>query len=97
MLLGSKVSAPYATHEQIWRTYADTEQRLSAALSERMLDLTGLRSGMRVLDLATGRGEPAIRAAHRVGPTGTVLGVDISEGVLQMAHERAAREGLALT
>ncbi len=60
-----------------------------------MLDLAQLRPGMRVLDLATGRGEPAVRAAHRVGPTGAVLGVDISEGLLQMARERAAREGLS--
>jgi SAM-dependent methyltransferase len=75
--------------------YDGAEQRLSAPLSERMLDLAELRPGMRVLDLATGRGEPAIRAAHRVGPTGTVLGVDISEGMLQMARERAAREGLS--
>lgn len=49
---------------------------------------------MRVLDLA-GRGEPAVRAAHRVGPTGVVVGVDISEGLLQMAAERAAREGVS--
>ena len=29
-----------------------------------MLDLADLRPGMRVLDLATGRGEPALRAAQ---------------------------------
>jgi ubiquinone/menaquinone biosynthesis C-methylase UbiE len=64
-------------------------------VSERMLDLAGLRLGMRVLDLATGRGEPAVRAAHRVGPTGVVGGGDCSEGLLQMARERAAREGVS--
>lgn len=86
---------PLPTPEEIWRRYDDTEQRLSAPLSERMLDLADLRPGMRVLDLATGRGEPAVRAAHRVGPTGTVLGVDISETMLQMARGRADREGLS--
>ncbi|CAN5924269.1 hypothetical protein BH11MYX4_BH11MYX4_50520 [soil metagenome] len=60
-----------------------------------MLDLAGLRPGMRVLDLATGRGEPAVRAAHRVGPTGSVLGLDHSEAMLHMARERAALEGLS--
>lgn len=59
-----------------------------------MLDLAKLKSGMHVLDLATGRGEPAVRAAHRVGPSGTVLGVDLAEPMLQMARERADREGL---
>jgi SAM-dependent methyltransferase len=86
---------PLLTAEEIWRTYDSIEQRLSAPLSERMLDLAKLRPGMRVLDLATGRGEPAIRAAHRVGPTGSVVGVDLSEEMLEMASERAAREGLA--
>lgn len=75
--------------------YDAVERRLTASLSERMLDLAGLRPGTRVLDLATGRGEPAIRAAHRVGPAGSVLGVDCSEAMLQMAGERAALEGLS--
>jgi cyclopropane fatty-acyl-phospholipid synthase-like methyltransferase len=44
-----------------------------------MLDLGRVAPGMRVLDLATGRGEPAIAAAHRVGAAGLVLGVDLSE------------------
>lgn len=86
---------PVLTAEEIWRTYDSVEQRLTAPVSERMLDLAGLRPGMRVLDLATGRGEPAVRAAHRVGPAGVVVGVDLSEGLLQMARERAAREGVS--
>ena len=73
---------------------SNDEVRLTASVSERMLDLAGVLPGMRVLDLATGRGEPAIRAAHRVGPTGSVLGVDIAGDMLQMARERANRGGL---
>src|SRR4051794_18072454 len=80
--------------EEVWRRYDRMEARLTAPLSERMLDLAGVGPGMRVLDLATGRGEPAIAAAHRVGPSGSVLGVDLSESMLAMARERAARESL---
>ncbi len=76
--------------EAIWRRYDATEARLTAPLSERMLDLAGVGPGMRVLDLASGRGEPAIRAARRVGEGGHVLGVDVSEPMLRMARERAA-------
>jgi SAM-dependent methyltransferase len=83
------------THEEIWRRYDEVESRLTASVSERMLDLAGLRPGMRVLDVATGRGEPALRAARRVGPEGRVLGVDLSAELLQMARERADREGLS--
>jgi ubiquinone/menaquinone biosynthesis C-methylase UbiE len=88
------IARPLLTPEEVWRRYDDDEQRLTAPVSERMLDLARLRPGLRVLDLATGRGEPAIRAAHRVGPTGTVLGVDVSDVLLGMARDRAAREGL---
>jgi ubiquinone/menaquinone biosynthesis C-methylase UbiE len=80
-------------HEAVWRRYDEVELRLTAGVSERMLDLAGVQSGSRVLDLASGRGEPAIRAAHRVGSAGYVLGVDLYDGLLDMARERAQREG----
>lgn len=85
---------PILSSEEVWRTYDRMEARLTAPLSERMLDLAGVRPGVRVLDLATGRGEPAISAAHRVGQSGSVLGVDLSASMLAMASERAAAEGL---
>jgi ubiquinone/menaquinone biosynthesis C-methylase UbiE len=86
--------APAPSLEELWRRYDAMEARLSAPLSERMLDLARLGPGMRVLDLATGRGEPAVRAAHRVGPSGLVVGLDTAAPMLAMAQERAAREGL---
>jgi ubiquinone/menaquinone biosynthesis C-methylase UbiE len=83
------------TAEEVWRRYDAVESRLTAPVNERMLDLAGLRPGMRVLDLATGRGEPALRAARRVGPQGLVLGIELSDALLRMAKEKAAREGLS--
>ena len=59
-----------------------------------MLDLADLQPGMHVLDLATGRGEPALRAASRVGAQGSVLGVDLSGAMLRMARETADRDGI---
>ncbi|GAC1538476.1 MAG: hypothetical protein NVS3B10_02960 [Polyangiales bacterium] len=70
------------------------EARLTGTLSARMLTLGGVRSAMRVLDLATGRGEPAVRAALAVGRHGRVVGVDVSPTMLAMARERARREGI---
>jgi ubiquinone/menaquinone biosynthesis C-methylase UbiE len=81
--------------EEIWRKYDGIESRLTAPLSERMLDLAGVGPGMRVLDLATGRGEPALRAARRVAPDGLVMGVELADGVLQMAKEKARQSGLS--
>jgi SAM-dependent methyltransferase len=80
--------------QQIWRKYDGMERRLSASITRRMLDLAGLSPGMRVLDVATGRGEPAIPAAHRVAPSGSVLGVDVSGAMLELARERADAENV---
>lgn len=88
------VSSLLLALEEIWRRYDAVESRLTSPLSERMLDLCGLQRGMRVLDLATGRGEPALRAASRVGSQGSVLGVDLSGAMLTMAREAADRNGL---
>src|SRR4051812_22696285 len=85
---------PILSAEAVWQKYDRMEARLTAPLSERMLELAGVGPGMRVLDLATGRGEPAVAGAHRVGPSGAVLGVDISASMLDMARERAQREGV---
>jgi ubiquinone/menaquinone biosynthesis C-methylase UbiE len=59
-----------------------------------MLDLGKVNPGMKVLDVATGRGEPAIPAAHRVLPDGHVLGLDADSSVLEIARERARNEGV---
>ncbi|KQW00539.1 hypothetical protein ASC87_16845 [Rhizobacter sp. Root1221] len=77
-----------------WRRYDHDEQRLSAHVSERMLDLAGLRPGARVLDIATGRGEPALRAAARVAPDGFVVGTDVSDDMLDFARARVAAEAV---
>jgi SAM-dependent methyltransferase len=84
----------HPSHAQIWRRYDAMELQLSAPLTARMLELAHLQVGMQVLDLASGRGEPAIAAARRVGPQGRVCGVDIDGELLTMAQARAQAEGL---
>lgn len=59
-----------------------------------MIELAQLRPGMHVLDLATGRGEPAIAAAQCVGPHGRVVGIDLTESMLSMARRRAQDSGV---
>jgi demethylmenaquinone methyltransferase / 2-methoxy-6-polyprenyl-1,4-benzoquinol methylase len=46
----------------------------------------GLRSGMKVLDVATGTGAVARGAARLVGPEGQVFGCDPSKGMLTQAR-----------
>jgi ubiquinone/menaquinone biosynthesis C-methylase UbiE len=86
--------ASWAQAVDFWSRYDEMEARLTRPVSERMLDMARVSTGMRVLDVASGRGEPALPAAHRVGSHGWVLAVDLVEGMLQIARERARQEGL---
>jgi ubiquinone/menaquinone biosynthesis C-methylase UbiE len=72
-----------------WLTWNDVIVRSNAAVSARMLELGGVAPGQRILDIASGTGEPALDAAARVGPTGSVLGLDFSEPMLEVARKKA--------
>lgn len=52
-----------------------------------------LSPGHAVLDVCCGAGASALPAAHAVGPTGSVLGVDVAEPLLVLARQRAAAQG----
>jgi arsenite methyltransferase len=54
-------------------------------------DLAALRSGERVLDLGSGSGMDSFLAANSCGPTGYVVGIDMTEAQLAKAT-RLARE-----
>ena len=63
--------------------------------TERMLDLAGVQTGSRVLDVAAGAGEQTLRAARRVGPSGHVLATDISPAILEYAAATAREAELS--
>ena len=53
-----------------------------------------LAPGARVLDVCCGSGASALPAAESVGPTGSVLGVDLATKLLELARSKAAAQGL---
>jgi SAM-dependent methyltransferase len=59
------------------------------------LELAGVVAGSRVLDVGCGSGAVARAAARLVGPTGRVVGLDPSPGLLAVASELVERDGLA--
>lgn len=63
-------------------------------VGQTMLDLVALKPGERVLDLASGIGEPAALAAERVGPTGHVIATDLAPTMVALGRARVARLGL---
>uniref|UniRef100_A0A7C1FUS9 Arsenite methyltransferase n=1 Tax=Caldilinea aerophila TaxID=133453 RepID=A0A7C1FUS9_9CHLR len=56
--------------------------------------IAGLRAGERVLDLGSGGGIDCFLAARQVGPTGYVIGVDMTPAMLAKANANKARMGV---
>ncbi|HUM47033.1 MAG TPA: class I SAM-dependent methyltransferase [Chitinophagales bacterium] len=88
------------THDQ-WQAAAEAWYRWSPTLNQwlgkatdRMLEMAGISSGHRVLDIAAGAGEQSITAAKIAGPTGYVLATDISSNILDYAKQMAEQAGL---
>ena len=55
--------------------------------------LIDLREGETVLDLGSGGGIDVLLSARRVGPTGKVYGLDMTEEMLALAHENRQKAG----
>ena len=64
-----------------------------APVVENVVRRADLKAGQRVLDLGTGTGSVAMRAAALVGPAGKVTGVDISPEMLAVTRQRLAESG----
>lgn len=73
--------------------WAKWEHVFTTSLStatDKLIDMAGIRPGMRVLDLACGAGSQSIKAATRVGPNGSILACDISAIMLDHTRRNAA-------
>ena len=62
---------------------------LHHAWRERAVDIAAVGPGDRVLDVACGTGDLAIELDKRVGATGEIVGVDFSDGMLELARQKA--------
>ncbi|PVG04092.1 S-adenosyl-L-methionine-dependent methyltransferase [Serendipita vermifera] len=56
-----------------------------------------LREGEVVVDLGSGAGMDVILAAQKVGPTGRVFGIDMTQDMIKLATENAEKRGLKNT
>jgi precorrin-6B methylase 2 len=53
-----------------------------------------LRAGARCVDIGCGGGHVAIELARRVGRSGSVLGIDLDEALLDVTHQNAVAQNL---
>src|SRR5918992_2792672 len=82
-----------AMFDRVARVYDPLNSLMTAGLHhrwrERAADLAALAPGGRALDVASGTGDLAIELARRVGPSGTVIGSDFSQPMLDVARRKS--------
>ena len=77
-----------------WQACWETIEHGAQKVSDKIVGLSEIKPGDKVLDIATGIGEPAISAARKVVPSGKVIAIDISPQMLAIAKTRATLLGL---
>lgn len=76
------------------RTTYDTEGDSHPREAKLLLESVPIQSGQTILDMATGTGLVAIPTAKKVTDKGSVIGVDMSSGMLAQAQKKIAAEQL---
>src|SRR5215468_3047289 len=84
-----------ATYNSAADSYDDPANTFWERFGRSTIERLRLPPGARVLDVCCGSGASALPAAAMVGPTGSVLGVDVAERLLELARAKAAARGLA--
>jgi ubiquinone/menaquinone biosynthesis C-methylase UbiE len=79
---------------QGWTEWALYFENQWEGINERLIELAAIQNGDRVLDIATGVGDPAMSVARHVGPEGLVIAIDQSPQMLACAQERASKARL---
>ncbi len=77
-----------------WRKWHAQIAAFTRGATDAILEAAQLRPGMRVLDLASGVGDPALSIAAAVGPSGRVTASDMGPGMISLAQELARKKGL---
>lgn len=96
MAIDSKESGGFkrtdaASYDSLAHEY-DRFEAMRAPLVARLFSIAQIRPGENVLDVGTGTGIVALEAAR----IGRVIGVDLSSGLLQHAHQKARSAGIRL-
>jgi len=94
MTFKARQSAQWSEVAQGWRRRWPTFEQGAQPLSDRLMELAHVAPGHRVVDVATGIGEPAMTAARRVGSTGSVVAIDQAPQMLAVARERMETAGI---
>jgi SAM-dependent methyltransferase len=78
-----------------WRKWHAHIAAFTHGATEAIMEAAQLRPGLRVLDLASGVGDPALSIAAEVAPSGRVTATDLGPGMISLAEELARKKGIA--
>lgn len=77
-----------------WAILADNQDKMLGHLGETAMEAVDLTDGNNVLDIGCGSGGTTFEISRRVGSTGKVMGIDISEPMLAIAKARSAANNI---
>lgn len=92
-IVNEQMAAAWAEEGERWAKLHDEHDRATAAHQRALMDAAAVSPSDRVLDIGCGNGWTT-REAARAASRGDVLGIDLSERMLERARELAARERL---
>lgn len=85
----------YQSNAAGWDVWAASVAEQSEGFNTPLIEAACVAEGMKILDLASGAGEPALTVARLVGPAGHVTASDLSPAMLAIVEARAKEAGLA--
>ncbi|KAL9116062.1 MAG: hypothetical protein Q9227_000430 [Pyrenula ochraceoflavens] len=90
------VSALQSFYNDASERYQNQSHKFHGDGAQNLVEAAGpaIKPGGWVCDLATGKGDVAFAAAKKVGSTGRVLGIDISDGFLEHASQTTTQLGV---
>jgi len=83
-----------ATYNAASDTYDDPANFFWARFGLKTIERLNLQAGEHILDVCCGSGASAIPASQKVGASGSVFGIDLSEKLLSLARIKAKEHNL---
>ena len=90
-----ELRAYWAARAPIWTRRAPDIERMTGRFNAPLVEAAAVGPGMRVLDLASGAGEPALTVARAVGAEGSVVATDFIGAMVDFTRRRIAEAGAA--